>query len=346
MQEGVFIAFQRTYIQTIITFGTSLVNLGASIALLAAGYGVIPVLGVYVAVQYLMAIAFFVAINVWLTRVRARFRIATARRLLGQMKAFIGSSALGALFARPEIVILTLVASEAQIGYYAAALKVVDVWYFIPATFAMNVYPLLSRSLHTGRRRLQEIQDKSLRFLMAFSLPVSVATFVFAEPLVDLLYGDDLAPAVEVLRILSLNVCLYALFELMWRVLSARDEQGAVLRVQAVTTVTRLGGGVALIVPFAAVGAAINMVANTVLHIVLLGLRIRTDGTRVALARIAARPAAAAALMGGLGWLLLPAIGFVPAVACAVTAYLLLAVGIGAVSRDDVEFLRRRARPL
>src|SRR5262245_44447380 len=162
LQEGVFIAYQKAHIRTVVTFLGALFNVGATLAVLAAGGGVVAALGVFVATQSLVTAALFVAINRWLAPIRSRFRLATARRMLHDMKEFIGSSLLGALFSRPEIIILTLVASEAQVGYYAGALKLVDLFAFVPATFAISLFPVLSRSAVGARERLQEIWDKEI----------------------------------------------------------------------------------------------------------------------------------------------------------------------------------------
>ena len=342
LQEGVFIAYQKAHIRTAVTFLGALFNVGATLAVLAAGYGAVAALIVFAATQYLVTTALFFAINRWLTPIRSRFRLATARRMLRDMKAFIGSSLLAALFSRPEIIILTLVASEAQVGYYAGALKIVDLFAFVPATFAMSLFPVLSRTFAEGRARLQEIQDKAMRFMLTFAFPVAVATFVLGPELVELAYGKGFEPAVTVLRILALGLVLYSLHDLFWRVLSARDQQGVVLRVMAITTVTRLGGGFALAILFAAVGAAASAIGNVALHVALLGQRVRRDGTRLNLLRLSWRPALASAVMGGVAWVALPVLGLFGAIAVAAVLYLPLAVAFGALSTADLELIWRR----
>jgi O-antigen/teichoic acid export membrane protein len=342
LQEGVFIAYQKAHIRTVVTFLGALFNVGATLAVLAAGYGAVAALTVFAATQFLVTTALFFAINRWLTPIRSRFRLATARRMLRDMKEFIGSSLLGTLFSRPEIIILTLVASEAQVGYYAGALKLVDLFAFVPATFAMSLFPVLSRSFHGSRERLQEIQDKAMRFMLTFAFPVSVATLVLGPELVELAYGNQFEPAVVVLRILAMGLVLHSLFELLWRVLSARDQQGVVLRVQAVTTVTRLGGGVVLAILFAAVGAAASAIGNVALHVGLLGQRVRRDGTRLNLLRLSWRPALASAVMGGVAWVAMPVLGLFGTIAVAAVLYLPLAVAVGALSVADLELIWRR----
>lgn len=345
IQEGVFVAHQKAHIRTVVTFLGALFNVAATLALLASGAGVLAALTVFVVTQYLVAVALLFSVNRWLMPIRGPFSARTARLMLGRMKEFIGSSLLGTLFSRPEIIILTLVASEAEVGYYAGALKVADLFAFLPATFAINLFPVLSRARSEGRERTQEIQDKALRFMLTCALPVTAGTLVLAPELVPLAYGDGFEPAVPVLQILAFNLCLYAVFELFWRVLSARDQQGAVLRVQAVTSVTRLGSGFALTAAFGAVGAAVSAVANLVLHDVLLARRLHRDGTRLHLARIVWRPAAAAALMGAVAWIIAARLGVIAAAALAAVLYLVLAVALRALSRSDLELLRRRRAP-
>jgi O-antigen/teichoic acid export membrane protein len=342
LQEGVFIAYQKAHIRTVVTFFGAIFNVGVTLAVLAAGGGVVAALAVFALTQYLVTAALFVAINRWLTPIRSRFRLSTARRMVGDMKEFIGSSLLGTLFSRPEIIILTLVASEAQVGYYAGALKLVDLFAFVPATFAMSLFPVLSRTYKEGVGRVQEMQDKAMRFMLTFAFPVSIATMVLGPELLELAYGDGFGPAVVVLRILALGLVLHSLFELLWRLLSARDQQGVVLKVQAVTTVTRLGGGIALAIPFAAVGAAASAIGNVALHVGLLAQRLRRDGTPLHLVRLGWRPALAAVAMGAFAWAVVPTLGLIPTVAAAVVVYVALAVGIGALSLADLELIWRR----
>jgi O-antigen/teichoic acid export membrane protein len=342
--EGVLVAYQRTSLHTGVVLVATLANVTVSVSLLLTGFGVVAVIATFVAVQFSTTLALLLMIRRYVEAVRFSFRLRTARRILREMRTFIASSALGALFARPEVVLLALLASDADIGQYSAALKIVDVWYFLPATFAINLFPVLSHSFHEGDGRAQSIQDRAVAVMLAVTVPVSVVTFVAAEPIVELLYGDGFGTSATALRFLAANVCLAALFDLFWRVLASRDRQDAVLRVQWLTTATRLGGGAALIIPFAAVGAAISTMANLTLHVALLGKGIRRDGVETRLVRLASRTVIAGAAVGLAVWLLIPQIGLVPALAAAAICYPLLALVLRVVKRADVVFFLRGGR--
>jgi O-antigen/teichoic acid export membrane protein len=346
IQEAAFVAHGRTELQTVTTFLTTLIYLGLSIWLLGSGYGVTSLLTAYVAVQYAMAAIYFALITRYIVRIPLHFRWSTAWRLARELKSFAGSSALAAFLARPEILILSFLASEREVGYYSAAIRVAEVWVFIPQVFMNNVFPLLSRSFYVGDGRFAAIQERAMRAVLAYTLPLTAGMVVAAPLIVTTLFGDDFAPAADLLRILGLNVTLYAMSSVYWRSLAARDRQDAVLRVQVVMIVSRLGGGAALIAALGALGAAVSATASSALSLVLLSRATRRSGTSAPSPLVGWRFGAAAcvmalAILAAEPWLTLWAL--VPAAAI---VYLAAAIGLKAFTPDDVRLLRgARALP-
>jgi O-antigen/teichoic acid export membrane protein len=341
IQEGVFVAHQRAELATVVTFGASAATVATSLFLLAQGYGIVSLLVAFVAVQWVAALASFVLIHRCLAPLRLEFRRSFAVRLVREIRAFAASSLLAGIFARPEIILLSVVAGEKQVGFYSAALKVVDLWHFIPQTLMTNVFPVLSRSFQLGDGRARQLQDLATRFLLAIGLPVSAGLAFAARPIVETLYGPGFGEAVLLLRVLAVCVAIYCVHSVLWRVLSARGEQGAVLRVQVVTIVPRLAGAAALIAWLGALGAAIAVPAVLVLHTALLGLAVRRDGTRVPLVRLAWRFGLAAAVMAVAVALLGESVAVWALVPVAVVVYGLVALAVHAFTAQELALVRR-----
>jgi O-antigen/teichoic acid export membrane protein len=342
IQEGVFIAHGRTKLQAIISLVSAVAGIVCGLAVLLAGEGVSALLIVFVAIQILGLALGRVFIRRFIRPERAHFELETARQLAREMKVFLGSGLLSGLFARPEALVLALLSTPAQVGYYSAALKVVDVWQFVPSTIMQTAFPALSRAFAENRSQALSIQHHALRVLLLLSVPVGIGTLVLA-PEIAALYGDAAGSSVDVLRILGLNLTLYSLVEVFWRVLSARGEQSRVLRIQAFTTVTRLASGCLLVTFFGAVGAAIATVANITLYLVLTGRAIERDGTRIGLGAVAWRPAIAATISAGAAFWSVEHLDVTVAVMIGLAVYLGVAWRLGAVGRADVNALRRRA---
>jgi O-antigen/teichoic acid export membrane protein len=346
IQEGVFVAHRRSSLQTLVSVTAAAFNVVIGFGLLLGGSGVTTLLALFVVTQVLAALVGHRLIRRLIAPERSVLQgpmIREAFRLVRDMRAFLGSGLVAGLFARPETLMLALIASPAEAGYYGAALKVVDLWQFVPSTLMLTIFPVLSRAFAESRQRAVWVQHEALRALLAISLPVGVLTFVGARQ-IAVLYGDDAGRSVPSLRFLALNLTLYSLAEVFWRVLSARGEQGRVLRIQVITTISRLLAGVILISLWGAVGAAIATLANITLYVILTGRRIESDGTPLDLLHLGARPLLAAVAAGGVAATLLTVSSVFIALPAGAVVYCALAWRLSVIRQADFASLRG-ARP-
>jgi O-antigen/teichoic acid export membrane protein len=341
IQEAVFIAYQRTHFETVTTLVSSSLLIATSVMLLKTGHGVVPLVVTFVAIEYAVTTVYFVIINRLIVRLRLSFQWRVATEVLHEIKAFAGSSLIAGLFARPEIIVLSLVADTAQVGYYGAALKIADIVQFIPEVYMVNVYPLLSRSFDGAAANARQIRDYATKHLLAFALPVATGIAAAAEPLIRAFYGDSFDQSVVLLRILAVTVPLYALNSVLWRVLAARGEQSKVLRVQLTTIPIRLTAGVALISAFEALGAAIVTPAALAMHGVLLARYVRRDGSSLGLIRLGWKLAVAASIAGGAVFALSGRLPLLALVACGTVVYVGVVILVKPFTHEELLALRR-----
>jgi O-antigen/teichoic acid export membrane protein len=340
IQEAVFVAHGRVEFETITTLVSSVILISASYVLIEGGHGVVSLVLVFVCLEYAVTLVYFGLINKYIARLSFEFRRSVALELFHEMKAFAGSSLVAAVAARPEIVILSLLGTEAQVGYYSGALKIVELFQFIPQVYMTNVFPLLARSFHANDGRLQQIQDKATRHLLAIALPISIGLLLTADRIIGALYGDDFDSAIVILRILAFNVVLYCVHAVLWRVLAARSEQGRVLRIQLVSTSARIGAGTALIATLRAVGAALSSPLYLVVHVGLLARAVRRDGTEISILRSNWRFGVASCGMGVAVFAMdraVPIWFIVPSAAVVYAGFVLL---LRALSSDEIALMK------
>ena len=124
-----------------------------------------------------------------------RFRLARARDLLGQSWTLILSGVLSILYLRIDQVMLGGMIGDEAVGIYSTAVRLSEVWYFVPVAISSSVFPALVRARERDgdlyRRRLQQLYD----FLAATALATAVVFTVGAGPLVRLLFGAQYAGA-------------------------------------------------------------------------------------------------------------------------------------------------------
>ena len=339
--EAVFVAHQKTHFIAYPTLAAAALNVGAGTYLLFHKYSIVSLVLTFALSQYFVSAAYMLCIHVFISPLRWAFDLPFAIHMMKEIKAFAGSSILAALFARPEILILSLFKNDAQIGFYSAALRVVDLWQLLPETFMTNVFPVLARC-HSAADRVQSrfVLEKSIKYLLAVALPLMTGIFVTARPIVHLLYGDSFASTVLLLRIMSACIPLTFLFEVLWRLLAARDLQNLMLRAQVVSTVARLAGGYVLIGWLGGLGAAISTLSILLLHDLLLAFYVRRDGTELGILRLSGRFSLAALGMAVITGIFLNRSPLIFLIPLAVACYGVVTLSLRGLSKEDFEFFR------
>lgn len=340
IQEAAFVAHARSELEAVTTLLATGVYVGVGVWLLETGHGVHAVLWTFVIVEYAATAVYFVLINTVLQRLRARFSWAVAKPMVREVRAFAGSSTLAALLARPEVIILSALASATAVGYYSAALRVAEVWTFVPQVFLNTVYPLLSRSFKDQDGRFYAIQRRAMRAVQAYTLPITAGLLAAAPAIVETLFGRRFESTTPLLRILAVNLSFYALSSVFWRSLAARDRQDVVFRVQLLMVLTRVGGGVLLIALWAQTGAAISAAASSLLMLLLLARATRRTGVATPSPLDGWRFALAAGIMAGAVAAALQVLSLWPVVGIGLVAYGVALVALRALTAEDMSRLR------
>lgn len=340
VQEAVFVSHGRLGFQAVTRFVTSMGFVIAATVLLREGYGVPAILGALVVSEYVVAIVYFMLISRFIAKLRPAFDRAFASRIVREIRAFAASSALGALFARPEVVILSLIVSEREVGLYAAAMRLAELPGLLPEVVMTNVFPLLSKSFGVDEERYAAWQEASVRAMLAFSLPIAACFIAGAGDILRLLFGEEFAAAAPVLRLLAVNLVTFALIGIFWRSLMARRRQNTVVAVQSLTSAVRVGGAVLLAGPLGALGAAISFVATGLLHLALLAHWTARSGARASIMRGGWRFALAATASGLIVWVVQTPLPVIAALVVGGIAYVAIALALGAVTPKDRALVR------
>jgi O-antigen/teichoic acid export membrane protein len=237
--------------------------------------------------------------------------------------------------------LLSFTKNDAQMGFFSAALRLVDIWQLIPRVYMANVYPLLSKYHHAGDLRAHSVRAKSIKYMLAWSFPITAGMFILARPMVKLLYGSGFEASVPALRVLVWCIPLATLWNILWRVISARGEHGDVFGSQIITMLVRFGGGYVLILLFGSLGAAFSCTISA-LVLVLLGIhKLRSDGTRLNFLPLTGRFALAAAGMAGVTFVLQNHLNFWVLVPVGFASYVVMVLLFKAFSPDDFSTFRR-----
>lgn len=286
---------------------------------------------------------------VWAVRRRGllwsplRFDLPEFRMLLRGSVPFALFSGLGALSARFDVTLLSLVKGPADAAAYDVALRSTEALWYLQTLVTGPTMFLLSRRLGAADRRgAQRAFSEAIRLSYLSGLLLSALLVGLHGTLIRLLGGSDYGDAAPALAILGGSLFLTFVGLVQGTAILAGDHLGAGLRTAASITAATVAIDAVLVPAFGVPGAASAGAATALLTCVVFGrFGRRAEGLLTPWPPWGAVLGAVAA--GGTAWALqdLPVVG-VPA---AVAIFGAAALGTGAVRQEDLRRLRRVLSP-
>jgi O-antigen/teichoic acid export membrane protein len=250
----------------------------------------------------LIALLYSVRLVRGLFPLRPAFHPGVAWPLLRETLIVGVAVALNAVYFRVTVIVMSLVATAVQTGYFAVSFRVVEVLIGVPAVVMAAAFPILSRAGRDDRERFAHAARRMFELAVLIGVWLAVCLELGASFIIQVLAGQSARPAVAVLHIQGLAVmftfvtvaCAYPLLSL--------GHQRALFIANVLGLVAALTLSLLLIPPLGAEGGALTTVgAEATLALVSVVALIRArPGLKLPLGIVPVVTAAAAvAILAG-----------------------------------------------
>ena len=198
-----FNAFVQARYVSIARAAGALVFAGGMLWLVIEGAGIVA----FAAPYFLQAL---VAAIVLLLMFRARsgmrladwrFDAGHARALLSQGWVIYLASFFAVVYLKIDQVMLRWLTDPAEVGVYAVAARLSEVWYFIPTAIVASVFPRLIALREESERRFNVRLQQVFDGLAALGMLIALLVTLLAPWLVPLIFGPDYAASTPILVI-------------------------------------------------------------------------------------------------------------------------------------------------
>ena len=151
-----------------------------------------------------ITLALFLAFAYWWQNIGSffgRFDLGTAKAMLRNSWPLILPGIAVTLYTRIDQIMIKEMLGEREVGLYSAAVRLSEVWYFVPVIITVSLFPAIVNAKRISQelynKRLQRLYSIMVYFAVGVALPV---TFM-AESIVVTLYGSHYQDAGIVLSI-------------------------------------------------------------------------------------------------------------------------------------------------
>lgn len=121
--------------------------------------------------------------------------------IFAQSKFLIFSSLASVVYLKIDILMLESMRSAQEVGVYAVAARLSEVWYVLPRVLLMALFPQLLKIAQKSQQRYHRVLQRGFDLLFMSALALSGVVYWLAPWVIETLYGERYSEAVGVLQL-------------------------------------------------------------------------------------------------------------------------------------------------
>lgn len=276
-----------------------------------------------------------------------------AEQLLVFGTLFLAGSFSTYIVQYTDTIVITLVRSVEEVGYYQTAIATIQFVPLFVAAIGAVLFPIISELYASGKKEnLEQIISIFVTLSFFAVLPIVILVFSFPEIFIRLLYGEKFLPATDALRILSIGSIFYSVFLILQTTLLGLGKPGLNTKVLIIISVLDIAANLMLVPILGIQGAAVTFVLSYFIGVVLayryVDKLVKIKLNKAKITKIIIGAVLTTGLIFAMKSLIHP-YAYLEAVIIVIPAsifYLGLMIVTRTVERKDVEYLRSMKIPI
>jgi O-antigen/teichoic acid export membrane protein len=257
---------------------------------------------------------------------------------------------VGWVYFHADMVILSLLRDEYEVGIYGASYKIMEILLALPAIFTGAIFPIFSRYFVEKNKRLSSIFQQSFNFLVIACIPLAIIIFMLAKPIISFIAGGQFiaasapgllfwgqpATAVLTLQILVFALVLSFISHLFRMAVIAIGEQGKLAISTVVLMVINIVLNLVFVPRYSYLAAATITVLGEFLILLFPIMIIAKSGIRLPSLTLFPKILLSSVFMVGV-ILVFDSLSLIPLAILSTVSYFITLYSIGGIPRDTIQ---------
>lgn len=238
---------------------------------------------------------------------------------------------------RVDIVLLELLKGSTEVGWYNASYRLIDFLMFIPIVYTGAIFPVLSNFHVSSLKSLKVMYEKSFKYLILISLPISAAITILAPQIILMLYQTSYYQSILSLQILIWSIPFLFLMSVSGTIFVSINKAKTMVKITFITMVFNILLNLVLIPMYGYIGASIMTVLTGIMGCVFCFYYLYRFIHRIQLKSLILKPLCATSIMSI--FLLYVHTNLFISIIVASVLYLILLILFKTFKKDDLEIV-------
>lgn len=301
--QSIFIAWEKAELVLVGMTWENSVRLLIGVFVLIRG-GNIPAIAAVFAVSGLVNLGVNIGLMIRrVTRPMLKIDFAVCLWLARLLPTFAGISIFSTLFWHMDILLLSRLVSMEALGYYSAALRLVNVIKLVLQSYKVSIQPVAAR-LYESKADFREFCEKSLYYIFIFTIPVSIGGLILSDRVLLFIFGDAFAQSSLIFRIVIWMLIPYGMILVFASFLIAAHYQHVDMRINLISMIIAYGLGFTLISRYGIMGAGVAVLLAVTVFMAQQLVFIRRHLFRLNFWKLLNKIGFSSILMGAMVWFL------------------------------------------
>ena len=226
-----FKAFERFDLEAITLFMERSANLivGFIVLFIWQMKALVPFVATFLAVKVADAILTGFILKLKVVFSKPRILPSEWIKLIKNGLPFVIAYTLQHVFFQIDTIMLKLIRSNAEVGWYNAPFRLIEGMLVIPCIISYALIPTLSQAHLISKGTVTGLFQRGTKYMILMSIPIILFVWTFAHPLIKIVFGAQYLPAVNVFRLLITSTIFIFISHLSTTVLYCIDKQKSVI---------------------------------------------------------------------------------------------------------------------
>lgn len=179
------------------------------------------------------------------------------------------------LYFSIDTIMLSVIIGDFSTGIYNASYKIINVLVGLFPIYQTVFFPLMSKLFKESDDLLKLSFAKSIKYLLLFIIPISLFVAVYANQILNLIYGSKYSVSTGVMQILIWVIIFLFINAASSTLLNASDKESSVTKIYGVVAFINFGLNLIFIPFLSYIGAALTTVISEIIISILMIYEIK-----------------------------------------------------------------------
>lgn len=206
----------------------SVFKVGTVFLFLQQGQGLIEIAWIFLVVSVFSMAIFLYLTREFLFRKNFKFDWSLGKRIISNSFVLFIISMLYTIDNKIDVLTLSFISDEYNIGLYSTALSVTTFFFLFPQAFKEVIYPFISQFHFSDKASTKKLHFYSTKYALVIIIPMTIGISTLSPEIINIIFGNEFRDAATLLSVSVWMLPLYTLMSLNTNLLVA-DYQGNIV---------------------------------------------------------------------------------------------------------------------